>query len=129
VEFAIVLPVLMTIVLGCVDFGRFAYTYIAVTNAARAGAWVGSTRPYTAGTQADWEAGIRTAVADELQGLAPTFDPAKLTVATPVVSLDSQYMPKVRVEVTYVFNTLVSWPAMPGPAINLSRAVEMRIIR
>ena len=38
VELAMILPVLMTIVLGCVDFGRFAYNYIAVTNAARAGA-------------------------------------------------------------------------------------------
>src|SRR2546423_13511130 len=38
VELAVLLPVLTTIVLGCVDFGRFAYNYIAVTNAARAGA-------------------------------------------------------------------------------------------
>ena len=37
VEFALILPLLMTIVLGCVDYGRFAYDYIAVTNAARAG--------------------------------------------------------------------------------------------
>src|SRR5262245_51604636 len=37
-ELAVILPLFITIVLGCVDFGRFAYTYIAVSNAARAAA-------------------------------------------------------------------------------------------
>ena len=32
----------MTLLLGAVDFGRFAYNYIAVTNAARAGAAFGA---------------------------------------------------------------------------------------
>jgi Flp pilus assembly protein TadG len=36
VEFALILPLLVTLVLACVDFGQFAYNYIAVTNAARA---------------------------------------------------------------------------------------------
>ena len=41
VELAIILPIFATLVLATVDFGRFAYNYIAVTNAARAGAaWV-----------------------------------------------------------------------------------------
>jgi Flp pilus assembly protein TadG len=43
-ELAIILPLFITIVLSCVDFGRFAYTYIAVSNAARAGTW-GLPRP------------------------------------------------------------------------------------
>ena len=38
VELALILPLLVLIVLGAVDFGRFANTYIAVTNACRAGA-------------------------------------------------------------------------------------------
>jgi Flp pilus assembly protein TadG len=37
-ELAMILPLMLILVLGCVDFGRFAYSYIAVTNAARAGA-------------------------------------------------------------------------------------------
>src|SRR5262249_30660371 len=39
VELAMCATVLTGIVLGATDFGRFAYTYIAVTNAARAGAF------------------------------------------------------------------------------------------
>ncbi len=41
VELAIVLFLLIVIVFGCVDFGRFATTFIAVTNAAREGAEFG----------------------------------------------------------------------------------------
>ena len=52
VEFAVILPLLVTIVLGCVDFGRFAYNYIALTNAARAGAAFGCMNVYTTATQA-----------------------------------------------------------------------------
>jgi len=38
VEFASTLPLLILILLGTIDFGRFAYAAIAVTNAARTGA-------------------------------------------------------------------------------------------
>lgn len=38
VEFAILAPVLMLILLLAVDFGRLFFTYIAVNNAAREGA-------------------------------------------------------------------------------------------
>src|SRR5438034_6510408 len=54
VELAILLPVLVLIVLGCIDFGRFAYNYIAVTNAARAGAAYGMMNNYTSSTLSNW---------------------------------------------------------------------------
>jgi Flp pilus assembly protein TadG len=38
VELAIVLPVLMMLIAGAAEFGRFFYTYSALTNAVRAGA-------------------------------------------------------------------------------------------
>ena len=37
VEFVIVLPVLLALTLGAVDFGRFAIMHISITNAARGG--------------------------------------------------------------------------------------------
>ena len=40
-ELAIIMPVFLLMVLGCIDCGRFVNTSIAVTNAARAGAGVG----------------------------------------------------------------------------------------
>jgi Flp pilus assembly protein TadG len=45
VEFALVLPVLLLIVLGTVDWGWFFYVSQVVTNAAREGARVGSLTP------------------------------------------------------------------------------------
>jgi Flp pilus assembly protein TadG len=38
VELGVLIPLLLIIVLGAIDFGRAYYAYISVTNAARAGA-------------------------------------------------------------------------------------------
>src|SRR4051812_6299853 len=69
VEFAVVLPLLVTLVLGCVDFGRFASTHIAVTNAARAGAGYGCVNPWTSVTYGNWQAKVRQAAADEMASI------------------------------------------------------------
>ena len=127
VEFALVLPVLITIVLGCVDFGRFASTYIAVTNAARVGASFGSLNPVTSVTQADWEQRIHELVVAEM---GDEYDPERSTdlQISPVITVEADGQKRVRVTVSYVFNTVVSWPLLPGN-MTLSRAVEMRVIR
>jgi len=41
VEFALILPVLLLILLGTIDFGRLYYSYVTVANAARVGAEYG----------------------------------------------------------------------------------------
>lgn len=127
-EFALILPLLVTIVLGCIDFGRFGYTYIAVTNAARVGAGVASFNPVTSTTTAPWEAVIRDAVAREMEGV-PGYDAANLTVPTPNISVDPGGLRRVRVQVNYVFDTLVDWPLLPTSGFPLTRDVEMRFIR
>src|SRR6266849_1197925 len=66
VEFAIILPVVMVLVLGCIDFGRFPHSYIAVTNAARAGAGFGSVNPYTTATATTWKADIKQAFFEDM---------------------------------------------------------------
>lgn len=45
VEFALILPVFMLIVLGIFDFGRAIYSYSALHNAAREGARYGAVHP------------------------------------------------------------------------------------
>ena len=49
VEFALVVPVLMLILLITVDFGRLFFTYIQINNAAREGAAYGSVNPTSTG--------------------------------------------------------------------------------
>ncbi len=124
-ELALIMPLLMVIVLGCVDFGRFVYTYIAVTNAARVGASFGSTHPVTSITWPLWEQQIRDAIAAEL---GPAFDPAQIVVPAPVIKTDANALKRVSVQVSYPFATLVTWPALPN-SITLTRTVQMRVIR
>lgn len=53
VEFALVLPIFLALLLMAVDFGRLFFTYIQVSNAAREAAAYGATRPTdTVGMQA-----------------------------------------------------------------------------
>ena len=125
IEFVIVLPLLITLVLGALDFGRFAYTYIAVTNAARAGAGFASFHPYTVTTQPNWVQQIEVTVVAEL---GDEFDPGQVEVLPPVVSVDADGMRRVRVEVRYPFQTVTNWPLIPN-AVTLERAAEMRFIR
>jgi hypothetical protein len=75
---AFVMPVFLILIMGCIDFGRFASAFIAVTNAARAGAGVGIMSQYpdpTAGIGlANWQMSVCNAVADEL-GMNHDFVP------------------------------------------------------
>jgi Flp pilus assembly protein TadG len=129
-EFAILLPVLLTIALLCVDFGRFAHHYIAVTNAARAGAGYGSSHAIAGSSDPVWAARVQQAVKDELGWDNWHADErAKLTISTPVVTREPATGNwRVEVQVSYAFATLVNWPFLPGyntPVI-LHRRVVMR---
>lgn len=129
VEFAIILPVFLTLVLGCVDFGRFAYSYIAVTNAAREGAGFGMMNRVSTNTMNNWKSEIEKAVRDEMETLiaADGFAATDLKV-TAAQTVESVGLWRVRVEVEYPFETIVSWPLLPH-RVELRRVVEMRGIR
>ena len=126
-ELVIILPVLITIVLGCVDFGRFAYTHIAVTNGARAGADFASSNRYTAVSQTTWLTNVRQAVLDEMSQM-PGFNSADLSVPTPVVTTENTGLKRLSVQVNYPFKTIVTWPGIPSQ-MALTRTVQMRCIR
>ena len=125
VELALVLPLLMLIILGCVDFGRFAYTYIAVTNASRTGASFGALNPFTTATQTTWTNEVRQKVVDDMSAF-PDFDPINNIQFSR--SIDAGGLWRVRVQVTYPYKCIVSWPGIPSQ-VNLTRAVAMRGIR
>jgi Flp pilus assembly protein TadG len=108
-EFAVILPLLATLVLGCVDFGRFAYTEIAVANAARAGAGFGANHPYTPATLGAWKAQVGQTVQDELGD----FDPGLLSVtAAPMATGGGAW--QAQVDVSYPFTMVVNWPGLPA---------------
>ena len=129
-EFALVLPLLVTVMLLCVDFGRFAYVYVSVTNAARAGAGYGAVNRTTPTTRPLWDAGIRKAVEDEME-TNPWFDPADLVVASPQLIDEGNGLRRVRVEISYPFQTVINWPFLPGynDTFQIRGIVVMRAIR
>src|SRR5262249_33857036 len=98
-EFAFLLPVLMLIVLICVDFARFAYTYIALKNAAQAGTSYAIMTPYLSSTQAAWETQIQTKARNEMTGQT-SYDSTKLTTSTSV-TVESSGLHRVRVTASY----------------------------
>ena len=126
VELALIMPLLIVIVLGCIDFGRFATFYTAVTNAAREGANFGSTHPFTATTHGLWQQKISSAVTDEMSG-TPGFSADDLSISEPTL-IASNNNSRVRVEVSYTFQPAIRWPVLPQE-LKISRTAEMPVIR
>jgi Flp pilus assembly protein TadG len=131
VEMALILPLFVTIVLGCVDFARFAYSDIALTNAVRAGgAWAMLNRPANlASPTAAWQTSIQTAVSNEMS-LQPGFQSGSLTVATVTPVSETGGTWRFTVTATYPFQTMVNWGLGGyGHSFNLTEQVTMRGIR
>src|SRR5262245_39545107 len=83
VEFMAILPVLTTLLLAGIDFGRFGYRYLQVQNAAMAAANYGAMNPYdvtSASERSIWVAQIKTRAQDEM------FARSDTTMRTRVVS-------------------------------------------
>ncbi len=126
VEFAIVLPILLTVLLGATDFGRFSHSRIAIVNAARCGAAYANMNPYDSTNPAPWNAGVKKAVTDDVSEVA-AFNPAALSVTTTVVS-DGGGLNRISVTVNYPFRMLIDWPLLPA-TLDLQDTVVMRCIR
>lgn len=86
VEYALLLPLLLLVTLGILEFGIIIYQYNAVGNAAREGARVGIIRANNDG-----------AVEAAARAMTTALNPADLTV-----SIDRSQAGLIEVEVTYV---------------------------
>src|SRR5438477_7923972 len=104
VEMVMVAPVLVTMVFGCIDFGRFAYNYIALNNAARAGAAYGVMNSYLPSQSSTWQTSIQSAASTEMS-LQNGFVSANLTVNS-ASYVDGVGLRRVSVNVQYPFQTL-----------------------
>jgi Flp pilus assembly protein TadG len=133
-EMALVLPVLLLLLIGTIEIGRFSYYSILVSNAARAGAQYGSQNLATA---ADTN-GIRTAAqtdAQNVQGLVVT--PTQLCGCTsaglsgtctplPGCALPSHPLVYIQVQAQGTFNSLFHYPGIPA-SITVSSTEKMRV--
>ncbi len=124
VELAIVLPFVVVVVFGCVDFGQFGSVWVALTNAARAGAEYGANHQMTPATQDQWEADIRAAAIEEMAE-TPGFDADALQVAIEV-SVDPAGGQRVSVDAGYEFKPVISSNGLPE-TIQLNRQSTMKL--
>ena len=126
VEFAVVLPLLMLLLLGGADFGRCFQTSISITNAARAGAEYGSMHPFDSSAQGPWQTGVQQAAVDELSN-STLFDVSKLTVTVTGIT-EGDGSRRVSVQATYPFKTIFNWGYVPT-SITIQDTAVMRVIR
>lgn len=78
VEFALVCPLVLTVVLGAIDFGRIAYCHVAIVNAAGEGATYASMNNPL---DPNWATAVKQRVIDEAPTLNPPIDSANIDVA------------------------------------------------
>jgi Flp pilus assembly protein TadG len=119
-EFALVLPVILVLVLGAIDFGRVYFAYVSVTNAARNGAHYASGSPVAA----EDAGGIREAVLEETSDLLDT-SPTNPSVAV-ATGTDGQGGLYADVTVSYAFSPIFPWPGLPD-SVELDRTVRARV--
>lgn len=120
VEFALVVPVVLSLFVIAIDLGRAMSAYNQVGSMAREGALYGSLHP-------DDDSGITAAALAEssLNGTIPTVDPDVEDDSFDIPNTTTPYQ-KITVTVTYDFKPLFSFPPLPK-TITLRRSVEMRV--
>lgn len=131
VEFAIVAPVMILLLVGLVEFGRFAYFSIIVGNAARAGAQYGAQNLVVANDAAGME---NAALADGqnisgLTAVATHLCQCADGTASSCLGSDcpgSHRIAYVQVTATGTFSSLFRYPGLPA-TFNVSNTVEMRV--
>jgi Flp pilus assembly protein TadG len=117
---------LVTIVLGCVDFGRFAYSYVGLTNAAQAGANYAISNSYLAAGASQWTSQVQQEATNEMNQQTG-YNSQNLTVSVST-TLEGVALRRVQVTATYPFKTIVNWPGISSN-VTMSRTVVMRSIR
>ena len=97
VEFSLVLPIMIVMMLGIVEFGLVYFTRASVENSAREGARYGAIHPADV-------SGIQTRV----RGTVSAIDPSSLTIGVTYPDGDSLPTERVQVSVSYPLTTF--WP-------------------
>jgi len=127
VEFALVFPILLFIIVGIIDLGRAFHAYIAITNASREGARYINLHPYK-----DPDGTFDTAeqvTIDEASysGLDITFD--NIVVNCPNATVNGKSRCRsgdpVRVTVDYDLDLILGW-ILPNP-LHMSHYTEMLV--
>ncbi len=118
-ELAVLLPVLVLVLIGAIDFCRLFFHYTTITNAARIGAlWASDP---LAPNQSPY-ATVQDAALADANNLNPALTAANVTSTT---GTDGQGNATVSVTVQNQFNRISTYMGFSN--VNLSRQVTMRV--
>lgn len=95
VEFALLMPILILLIMGLLEFGLILNTYLAMNNAAREGA--------RAGISGATDVQIQTAVLNT----SPSLNPAYLTLTITPTQLTRKSGDTLKVTVNYNYHTII----------------------
>ena len=116
VEFALILPILLLLLFGIVEFGRIYSASLIVKQGAREGARVASLGM------------TDTEIVTKVQGSALALDIAKLTVYITPALADRKRGQDVQVVVGYSVTVVAPFiSAITGPTVNVNGASVMRM--
>lgn len=130
-ELALIAPLLVVLVIGLIELGRFAQYSILVANAARAGVQYGA---QNLGTALDF-AGMQTAAKNDAQNITGVSATASqfcscadgtASTCLPTDCASSHQLVFVRVDAAGTFQSILHFPGIPGSQTITSRAV-MRV--
>ena len=129
VEMAVILPVLLLILFGAVDFGRAYYLTIELAGASRAGAIYGSQYP----TDTSGVTNAAKLNAPDVPGIGSSSSwgcecsdgTGKVTSCSTTPSCSANVVYYVTVKATASYSPLFPWPGVPSP-IALSDSSTMR---
>lgn len=126
VEFAIVLPLLLIIVIGVMDLGRAFHASITVANASRAGARYAVSFGYTnnGATVTPNEGEIRARVTQEAANSGIIIDPLLIDIECSTISCNKG-TDSITVTVTYNFPLLFN--SIIGTGFDMTHSTEMKI--
>lgn len=132
-EFAVVLPLLLVMTVGLVDFGRAAYEAIAVENAAYAGASYGMRTPASAIDESGIETAALSDINENLADSEVDVDSERYCECPDGKSVDCSTkcsglnpLMYVRVRVEKKFKTFLSYPGIPHE-LELQREASLRV--
>jgi hypothetical protein len=135
VEFALVVPLLVLLLIGAVEIGRAAYYAIAVVNAARSAVQYGARNPSTAGDTA----GIKQAALNDfpmlsLDNVTPDLSRCECPNGNPIPCPgevtncpgDDRFISYLKVNTQMQIMPLVGFPGLP-PSFTFTGEAIMRI--
>lgn len=127
VEFALIFPVLLMIVVGIFDLGRAFYSIIVITNAAREGARYAINHPDELSDSPSWGTAKNVTIQDaNSSGINLTTGNVSISCTDSGGDGWCDSAKPVVVSVSYNFQYLFGL-FLPGPSLNFIRQVEMMV--